>query len=153
MNNNRTVEVILKTRIKNLGGPGELVHVKNGHAVNYLVPSKRAVFATAKNKTHIEQERAHLVALDEQHTKDALEQQAKLQDIILVFARKLKDHSNIFDTIRAHNIEQELAKHGFKIEKSNINMARPITALGVYTVHIDLYGKIGQDIKVQVRPI
>ena len=44
------MDIILLEHIEKLGGLGEIVHVKNGYARNYLLPQKKALRATEENK-------------------------------------------------------------------------------------------------------
>ena len=43
------MQVILLEKIKNLGALGDKVKVKPGYGRNYLIPQKKAVYATEKN--------------------------------------------------------------------------------------------------------
>ena len=54
------MQVILLEKIRNLGSLGETITVKPGYGRNYLVPQKKAVFATAKNIAQFETQRAEL---------------------------------------------------------------------------------------------
>lgn len=44
------MEIILKQDIKNLGYADEIVKVKNGYGLNYLIPKGMAVIASEANK-------------------------------------------------------------------------------------------------------
>ncbi len=49
------MKVILLEKIKKLGNLGEAVQVKSGYARNFLIPQKKAVFATAANTARFEE--------------------------------------------------------------------------------------------------
>ena len=56
------MKIILKKAVANLGEVDEIVEVKNGYAINYLVPQGYAIVATPSNlKQHEEtlRQRAH----------------------------------------------------------------------------------------------
>jgi len=56
------MEIILKQDVANLGHKDDIVEVKNGYAVNYLIPQGMAVMATpSAKKVHAEnmRQRAH----------------------------------------------------------------------------------------------
>ena len=44
------MEVILKANVPNLGNMMDVVKVKNGYAMNYLIPNKLAIRATEEAK-------------------------------------------------------------------------------------------------------
>ena len=66
------MDVILLEKIHKLGDLGDQVKVKSGFGRNYLIPSGKAVSATAENITKFEAKRAEL---EKQHqaTLDALD--------------------------------------------------------------------------------
>ena len=52
------MQVILLEKIENLGGLGDKVSVKPGYGRNFLIPSGKAVAATATNLAEFEARRA-----------------------------------------------------------------------------------------------
>ncbi|HQP01939.1 MAG TPA: bL9 family ribosomal protein, partial [Bacteroidia bacterium] len=59
------MEIILKQDVKNLGYADEIVKVKNGYGLNYLIPKGMAVIASEANKkvhTETMKQRAHKMA-------------------------------------------------------------------------------------------
>ena len=59
------MEIILKKDVANLGHADDIVNVKTGYAVNYLIPQGYAIMATASaKKVHAEnlRQRAHKIA-------------------------------------------------------------------------------------------
>ena len=54
------MDVILLENIRNLGELGELVSVKPGFGRNYLIPQKKAVFASEDAKEKVEAARRDL---------------------------------------------------------------------------------------------
>ena len=51
------MEVILKANVPHLGNMMDVVNVKNGFAMNYLIPNKLAIRATAEAKKKIAENR------------------------------------------------------------------------------------------------
>ncbi len=56
------MDVILLERIERLGQIGDVVKVKQGFARNFLLPTKKALRATAENKKRFEEQRAQIEA-------------------------------------------------------------------------------------------
>ena len=48
------MNIILLEKIKKLGDIGDEVKVKSGYARNFLVPNKKALYATLENKKYLE---------------------------------------------------------------------------------------------------
>ena len=69
----KTIEVILRRKVGELGEVGDLVNVKAGYARNYLVPHGLAYQATEENRRRLEQEREAALAAEEQERQTAAE--------------------------------------------------------------------------------
>ena len=59
------MKVILLDKISKLGEIGDVVNVKSGFARNFLIPQKKALFASKENIEVVEQKRAELAAISE----------------------------------------------------------------------------------------
>ena len=65
------MQVILLERVAKLGQMGEIVNVKDGYARNYLLPQKKALWASEANVKHFETEKAQLEARNLETKKEA----------------------------------------------------------------------------------
>ena len=63
------ISVILLEKISKLGNIGQEVKVKDGFARNYLIPYKKAIRASEKNKKFFEQKREELVKINNEKIK------------------------------------------------------------------------------------
>ena len=74
------MEVILLEHVNKLGRMGDKVNVKNGYARNYLLPTKKALRATAENLAFYEKQKAELEAHNKALFESASKQSEELQD-------------------------------------------------------------------------
>lgn len=146
------IQVILYKSLRGKGKPGDIISVAKGFA-NVLIPKKLADFATKEKIDEMNKNKAKHEAEDLKNLQNAQELKGKLEGLKLDFFCKLKDGNNIYGSIQAREIEQKLHEYGFKISKSNIRIARPIKALGVYDVNLELYGDVAITISANVRSI
>ena len=65
------MELILLQRVESLGKMGEVVNVKRGYGVNYLLPQKKALRATKANIELFEAQKKSLLELDIKHKDEA----------------------------------------------------------------------------------
>ena len=65
------MDVILLERVEKLGQIGDVVSVKAGFARNFLLPRKKALRATEKNRALFEQQRSHIEAENLERRKEA----------------------------------------------------------------------------------
>ena len=57
------MKIILLDKIQRLGNIGDIVEVNSGYARNFLIPQKKAAFASKKNIAEVESRREELAAI------------------------------------------------------------------------------------------
>ena len=144
------MEIILRQAIENLGGPGDVVTVKNGYARNFLLPRGFAYEATPGNLKRISAERSRLEAAENERRGAAQGLAAKLEQVSLTFSARVGDEGKLFGSVTASDIAQQLESQGFHIEKRQIDLHDPIKALGVYRVPVRLHADVKPEIRVWV---
>jgi large subunit ribosomal protein L9 len=95
------MEVILLEKIKNLGNLGDKIQVKSGFARNYLIPFKKAVFATLENIKHFEARRAELEKKAQQLLAQSEQRAAKINDTTVVVYALASDEGKLFGYVGA----------------------------------------------------
>ena len=145
------MEVILKQDIKNLGYADEVVKVKNGYGLNYLIPRGFAVIASEANmKVHAEtmKQRAHKMAKikgDAEKLADAI------SSVTLTINAKVGENGKLYGSVTSQNIADTLKKMGYSIDKKQISMPEEhIRKTGTYTaeaaLHRDIKAKVNFDV-------
>ena len=56
------MKIILLDKVIHLGEIGDVVDVKSGYARNFLIPQKKAMFASKSNLEFVERKKAELAA-------------------------------------------------------------------------------------------
>jgi large subunit ribosomal protein L9 len=144
------MEVILKQPVDRLGGPLDLVKVKDGFARNYLIPRGLAVLATEGNKKAIKKGIQMKEARDERELKEARGLARKMETKSLTIPVKVGEEDKLFGSVTSQMIADCLAAEGFSIDRKMIELEEPIKELGVYTVPVRLAKDIAAKIKVWV---
>ena len=138
------MEVILLEHVNKLGRMGDKVNVKNGYARNYLLPTKKALRATAENLAFYE--KAHNKALFESASK----QSEELQGFKVVLIRQAAETGQLYGSVTIRDIASAMKEAGVNVERRYINLERPIKDLGVYQVKLSLHPEVSQTILVNV---
>ena len=86
------MKVILLENISKLGSIGEIIDVKRGYARNFLISTKKALFASKENIKEVEKKKAELSKKDQDRKKEAKKESGK---------QKLKDLGLDDDEIKA----------------------------------------------------
>ena len=65
------MKVILLENISKLGSIGEIIDVKRGYARNFLISSKKALFASKENIKEVEKKKIELIKKRSRKKKDS----------------------------------------------------------------------------------
>ena len=144
------MEVIFIKDLKNQGKKGQVKNVKDGYAENFLIKNGYAVKKTKENLLKLNQEQTKKAKEDAANKEVAKLLKEKLSKVTLEFKVKTGEGDRVFGSISIKQIKDELAKQGYKIEKSSIELTNNISSLGFHNVNINLYPEITAQIKVHV---
>jgi large subunit ribosomal protein L9 len=144
------MEVILREDVEKLGSRGDLVKVADGYARNFLLPQKKAVAATDSNRKIVEQEREAYLRR-EAKLKTEFEGQAKLlAGTVVEIAQKVGENDQLFGSVTAQNIADQLEKQNFHIDRRKIQLDEPIRTLGEHKISVRLHREVTAEITVNV---
>ncbi len=146
------MKIILVEDIKKLGKKGDVLDVKDGQARNYLIPNNLAIEANKKNLNALNSKNESIERIDFQNKQAAIDISNKLQKEQLIFKVKEND-GKLFGSITTLSIYEELVKLGYKVDKRNIDLKKPINTLGDFKVRIKLYNEVFCNISIEVKPI
>ncbi|MBU4343007.1 MAG: 50S ribosomal protein L9 [Candidatus Omnitrophica bacterium] len=144
------MKVILIEDVKKLGSMGEMVHVKDGYARNFLFPKNLARPATESNLNIIEEIKRKKEAAIVKEKKLAEELRDKLSLVSCTLAVEAGDDDRLFGSITAQDIANSFEEEGFSIDKRKFILEEPIKKLGVYHVSVKLHPEVSGDVKVWV---
>ena len=146
------MEIILKQDVQNLGHKDDIVKVRNGYALNYLIPQGMAIMATeSAKKVHAEnmRQRAHKEA---KLRDDAQALAAKLEGVQVTVATKVSSTGKIFGSVNNIQIAEAIVANGIEVDRRNIsiNGFDNIKETGEYTATIRCYKDIKAEVKITV---
>src|SRR6201996_3507122 len=145
------MEVILKEDVNKLGHRGDVVKVADGYGRNYLLPHKLAMEATAANKAVIEQMKQAAVRHSAREKSEAESLVAQLNNVELVFERKVGENEHLFGSVTSSEIAHQLEEKGFTIDRRKLQLEEPLRQLGEFHVPIKLHREVTAHIKVTVK--
>lgn len=145
------MNVILKQDVPNLGHKDDIITVKNGYALNYLIPKGLAVNATPSlRKMHEEvlKQRAHK---EEKVRQEALEIAEKIKALKLTIGAKTSTKGKIFGSVNTIQIAEALKNEGFTIDRKDIAIKEElIKEIGNYTATIKLHRDVTVEIPFEI---
>ena len=143
------MKIILKKDVHGLGEAGDVVNVKTGYALNYLVPQGYATVGTESAlKQHAEtlRQRAHKEA---KLVADAQALAAKASAVEIKIAAKVGENGKLYGGITTAQVAEILAAAGVEIDKRNIELPE-IKAVGEFEAKAKCYKGVYADLKVEV---
>jgi large subunit ribosomal protein L9 len=148
----KTVKVILREDVQNLGDAGEIVSVKAGFARNYLLPQELAYEATESSVRRLEQERERTEQRARRDYLEARRQASQLEELSITFQARAGEESKLFGSITSADIADRLKEQGldFQVDRKQIDLDEPIKSLGVHNVPVRLHAEVRPELKVWV---
>lgn len=143
------MKIILKKAVANLGEVDEIVEVKNGYAINYLVPQGYAIVATPSNlKQHEEtlRQRAHKEA---KKVADAEALAAKIAAQPVKVAMKVSEAGKIYGSVTAAQLADALVAAGLEVDKKDITVPE-VKELGAYEAVVKVYKAVKATLAFEV---
>jgi large subunit ribosomal protein L9 len=146
------MDVILKEDVSNLGHRGDVVKVAEGYGRNFLLPKRLAIEATEANKSVIEQMKQSAVRRSAREKSDAEQLVTQLDNVALVFKRKVGENEHLFGSVTSADIAQQLEQRGFNIDRRKIQMQEALRQLGEFHVPVKLHRDVAAQVKVTIEP-
>lgn len=136
------MEVILLERIEKLGQMGDVVSVKPGFARNYLLPQKKAMRATEKNRAVFQQQRAQLETVNLERKSEAEAVATKLDGLKVVIVRQASESDQLYGSVTVRDIAQSVTEAGFTVDSKQVQLARPIKTVNLHEVRVVLHPEV-----------
>ena len=115
------MNVILLERVPKLGQMGDVVKVKPGFARNFLLPQKKALRAT-----------------------EAVG--AKMSDLKVTLIRQASEALQLYGSVTSRDITDGAAAAGVKLQRSQIELDKPIKTLGAHKITVHLHPEVAVEI-------
>jgi large subunit ribosomal protein L9 len=143
------MQIILKKDVANLGHSDDVVTVKTGYAMNYLIPQGFAIAATPSAlKQHAEtiRQRAHKEA---KKIADAEALAASINAVLVKVAAKVSETGKIYGSVTTAQLAEALAGAGIEVDKKDITVPE-VKELGAYEAVVKVYKAVKATLAFEV---
>ena len=147
----KSMEVLLREPVANLGIPGDVVKVASGYARNYLLPQRLAVRATEHNKREVAKRKAEYEIEMAEKAKEINALIESFAGLELKTTEKTDEKGGLYGSVNAARIVELLAGAGKTIEEKQVRLAAPIKAIGEYEVEIHIHEDKNATVKLVVE--
>lgn len=145
------MDVILLQKVENLGNLGDKVSVKPGYGRNFLIPTGKAVSATAENVAAFEARRAELEKAAADALSAAEARKAKMDGMTVTIAQKAGDEGKLFGSVGTTDIADALSAAGVDIDKAEVRLPEgAFRQVGEYEVAVHLHTDVDATVTIAV---
>ena len=144
------MNIILLERIEKLGQIGDLVTVKSGYARNFLFPQGKAVFASKENIKMFEDKKVQLEGENIERKKEAQNLANNLNFNEIIIIRAASESGQLYGSVTAKDIAQEVTNLGLSINKSQIVLNKTLKTLSFEDVSIKLHPEVYVKLKLNI---
>lgn len=146
------VELLLIQSVDHVGKQGDVVEVKRGYAMNYLIPQGLATIATEHHKRMVEKHRARLAEIQSARMAGLRELADQLSRQSVTIEANANDEGHLYGSVGAAEIVAALKRNDITVTSDQVRLKGPLKELGLYTVNIHLGQEIEGELKVWVVP-
>ena len=145
------MDVILLTKVANLGTIGDRVKVKSGYGRNFLLPKGKATLATPENVKKFEARRAELEKIARDQFQDAESRAAAFKDFKLQITAKAGTEGKLFGSIGTADIAEAATKAGHKVARAEVRLPTgPLRMVGEHVITLHLHTDIDVQLPVVI---
>ena len=145
------MDVILLTKVANLGDIGDRVDVKSGYGRNFLLPQGKATLATPANVAKFEARRAELEKLAREQLAGAEARATALKEFKLSITAKAGSEGKLFGSIGTTDIADACSAQGHKVARSEVRLPNgPIRIVGEHQVVLHLHTDVDVELPVTI---
>ena len=144
------MKIILLKEVKNLGHAGEVKEVKEGYAVNFLIPNGLADIVTKYSLGVLEARKAKLTRSKNTEAKNKQGLAKKINGQKFVFTVKADDKGSLYAGLDAKAIAEELGKQKVVIKPGDVKLKSAIKKIGEHEIELSLAGEKAK-IKIEVQ--
>jgi large subunit ribosomal protein L9 len=147
------VKIILTADVPQLGGPGDLVQVKDGYARNYLLPRRLAIQATKgaeKQVATIRRAQQARQVRDLDHAREIAESLSRLATVS-VKAKAARSGGKLFGSITVADVVDAIRSAGGPLlDKRSVDLGGHIKSAGSYHATVRLHPDVSVTLPFEV---
>jgi large subunit ribosomal protein L9 len=147
------MKLILTSDVEELGKRGDVVDVAEGYARNFLLPRKKAVKANEGALAQAESIREARIESERKAKEDAERLATQLVGSRVVIAAQAGDEGQLYGSISPADVVEGVKRFtGIELDRSTLEIAKPIKAIGLHEINIKLHPEVQFPLTLDVIP-
>ena len=148
------MKVILLENLIKIGSIGDIIDVKRGFARNYLISSKKALYASKENIKEVEKIKNELNKKDHEKKNDAKTIYEKINKKEYLVKKLSTENNELYGSVKPTDISKlilELDK--LEIKPSMMQLEKEIKSLGSFKVKVNLHPDVQAEVNIKVEQL
>lgn len=147
------MKIILTDKILKLGEIGDVVEVSSGYARNFLIPKKKAMFASEDNLKYVESKKAELAAASEDEIANAQGKADAVSGAKASIKVQVTEEGALYGSVGTREISDAFNELEHDIDKSFVQLPNgPLKELGDYSITLLFHPEVSCVVEVSVQP-
>ena len=145
------MKVILLENLRRIGSIGEIIEVKRGFARNYLISTKKALYASKENIAEVEKIKIDLGKKDTEKKKEAQKISELINGKEYLIKKLSTENKELYGSVKPTEISKLILESDkLDVKPSMIQPLNEIISLGKFKVKIILHSEIDSVITINV---
>tara|TARA_Y100000590_G_scaffold459756_1_gene617595 strand:+ start:2928 stop:3386 length:459 start_codon:yes stop_codon:yes gene_type:complete len=145
------MKIVLLENLRKIGSIGDIIDVKRGYARNYLIPQKKALFASKENIDEVNKIKQDLNKKDQERKKEAKRIYEKINNKEYEIKKLSTENKELYGSVKPTEISKILVQNeNLEIAPAMIQPDKEIKNLGTFKVEINLHPEVQAQIKIKV---
>tara|TARA_B100001939_G_scaffold304018_1_gene282091 strand:- start:639 stop:1085 length:447 start_codon:yes stop_codon:yes gene_type:complete len=147
------MKIILLDKIQRLGEIGDIVDVNSGYARNFLIPQKKAAFASDKNIAEVEAKKDELAAISADILTQAKARAKDLEGSECEILVPVTEEGALYGSVGTREISEAFMKSEIQIDKSEVQLPDgPLKETGEHNIVVSVHPEVNVEVLVKVSP-
>ncbi|RZS91156.1 large subunit ribosomal protein L9 [Motilibacter rhizosphaerae] len=145
------MKLILTQEVQNLGGPGDVVEVKDGYGRNFLVPQGLALQWTRGGEKQIETIRRARAQRAVKELATAQTLKSSIEGLKVKLTARAGGTGRLFGAVTPSDVVEAISSTGGPdVDKRQVVIAEPIRTLGKHEVSVRLHPEVTAKVSFEV---
>ena len=147
------MKIILLDKIQKLGEIGDIVEVNSGYARNFLIPQKKAAFASDKNIAEVEAKKDELAAISADILTQAKARAKDLEGSECEILVPVTEEGALYGSVGTREISEAFIESEIQIDKSEVQLPDgPLKEVGEHNIVVSVHPEVNVEVLVKVSP-
>ncbi|MBR51888.1 MAG: 50S ribosomal protein L9 [Gammaproteobacteria bacterium] len=147
------MKIILLDKIQRLGNIGDIVEVNSGYARNFLIPQKKAAFASKKNIAEVESRKEELAAISSDILTKAQARAKDIEGSECEIRVPVTEEGALYGSVGTREIAEAFTLNNIAIDKSEVQLSDGVLKeTGEFKISISVHPEVSVDVLLKVLP-